>query len=72
MSKAPLCINTDAYKASEGHTPRGRGSWAFCPRAKYNTNNYLDYVLFSPSLTYSDAKKWLKKQGVSGEWVACT
>lgn len=42
---------------SYGKTPRGRGSWAFA--TERNADIYD--VKLSPSMTYSEAKKWAKQ-----------
>jgi hypothetical protein len=51
------------FTASHGKEPRGRGSWAFCPAAKANSGNYLDFTVFSPgNMTLTMAKAWAKQQ----------
>jgi hypothetical protein len=57
-----LKFYTDEYVFSHGKTPRGRGSWAFCPVSKAPRNDYLDHTFWSPSMTLSEAKKWLAAQ----------
>lgn len=66
-----LRIDTSIYQRNHGGKPRGRGSWAFCPSNRYNEFKYLDYTLFSPYLSYVEAKAWLSEQGVSGVWLVC-
>lgn len=49
-------FSTHEYEQAHGKLPRGRGSWAFCPRQNYNAQNYLDYTKWFRG-TYSEAKK---------------
>lgn len=50
---------TTEFQFSHGHTPRGRGSWAFIPADSYHpAKDYLDLAIWSPSMTYTEAKKW--------------
>ena len=47
-------FNTREYEMSHGHTPRGRGSWAFI----YFSNKKVSSPEFVPgSVTYGEAKK---------------
>lgn len=48
-------FNDTQYQFSHGRTPRGRGSWAFEIRG-------LDGIHFSPSMTYGEAKRWMREQ----------
>lgn len=46
-------FDTTPYRASHLREPRGRGSWAF------EFEGYRDRdILWSPSMTYTEAKKW--------------
>ena len=73
MSKAKLLIDDTDYRHSTGHSPRGRGSWAFVPYEKRRANNYLTFIVWvSGSNTYTEAKKQFKKLGYSGLWSVCT
>ncbi|MTH62158.1 hypothetical protein [Paracoccus litorisediminis] len=47
-------FDTRDYERSWGRTPRGRGSWAFATETD-------DWIL-SPSLTYTEAKRWAREQ----------
>ena len=49
-------FETIEYERAHGKLPRGRGSWAFCPRQNYNAPNYLDHVMWFNG-TYTEAKK---------------
>jgi hypothetical protein len=51
----PAEFDTREYEASHGQKPRGRGSWAF---------QVEDDILpvFSPSMTYTEAKRWVRQQ----------
>jgi hypothetical protein len=60
---------TDLFEISHGKKPKGRGSWAFCPWEHARANDYLDHTVFSPSMTYGDAKKWAKSQKWADEVV---
>lgn len=71
--RAPaLVVSTHEYLRAHGKTPRGQGRWAFCPSSKFDRDDYLDYVVWAPYSTYANAKRWLRAQGKSGSWVACT
>lgn len=52
-------ITTD-YEFSHNHTPRGRGSWAFCEGR--NPDCTSNAILWSPSMTYSEAKAWARRE----------
>ena len=67
-------INTYKFEAEHGKMPRGIGQWGFCPRERYNANDYLDYVMWYTG-SYAHAKKSARayfstKSGVS-EVVVC-
>lgn len=50
-------FETAPYERSHGSRPRGQGSWAFCPEAKYADGvGYLDHVHFVTGL-YGEAKR---------------
>lgn len=55
-------FETLPYELSHGRSPKGRGSWAFCPFHKRNAHDYLDWTVFSPSMTFSEAKRWAISQ----------
>jgi len=46
-------FNTRPFVTSHMRQPRGRGSWAFA---------FEGQTVFSPSMTYADAKKWARDQ----------
>lgn len=54
-----------AYRASHLTAPKGRGSWGFAENYRQS-----DKAIFSPSMTLTEAKKWLvaklKAEGVTG------
>lgn len=50
-------FNTTDYVFSHGHTPRGRGSWAFFPTSACR----IEDAIWSPSMTYTEAKRWVKQ-----------
>ena len=56
------------YRASHMKAPKGRGSWGFAENHRQS-----DKAIFSPSMTLTDAKKWLvaklKAEGVEGEFT---
>lgn len=45
------------YIKAHGKNPTGRGSWAFSVDRRGQND-----VLFSPSMTLTDAKKWAKAE----------
>jgi hypothetical protein len=47
------------WVSSYGKMPRGRGSWAFVTAEHYNTGGELENTVFTPSMTYSEARKWV-------------
>lgn len=58
-------FNTAPYVRSHGAEPRGRGSWAFATEPDAEG----DEVRFSPSLTYSEAKRWARGEFEKGAEV---
>lgn len=52
-------FSTREYEMAHGKAPKGRGSWAFCPRQNYNDSNYLDHTVWF-SGTYAEARKQAK------------
>jgi hypothetical protein len=57
-----VTIETLPYELSHGRSPRGRGSWAFCPFHLRNANDYLAHTVFSPQMTFAEAKRWARQQ----------
>ena len=55
-------LETMPYELSHGRSPKGRGSWAFCPFHKRNADNAMDFTLLSPNMTYTEARKWIKAE----------
>ena len=51
---------TDDYEWTYGHAPRGRGSWAFAEDR--NADCLSGNILWSPSMTYTEAKKWAREE----------
>jgi hypothetical protein len=51
-------IDCSEYFRSHRIAPRGRGSWAFCDANYSCLQDYLAHTIFSPRMTYSEAKKW--------------
>ena len=47
------------YVSSHGRLPRGRGSWAFVTSEHHDTMGEQENTVFSPSMTYSDARRWV-------------
>lgn len=52
---APIIFETAPYTRSHGAEPKGRGSWAF-------QIDSLPDLIWSPSMTYGDAKKWARTE----------
>lgn len=57
-----MTFETLPYELSHGRSPRGRGSWAFCPFHLRNAADYIEHTVFSPSMTFAEAKKWARQQ----------
>lgn len=57
MSK--VSVSSQPYVTSHGRTPSGRGMWGFCPADKWNTNEYLDHVMWFND-TFSEARQQAK------------
>lgn len=55
-------FDTRQFVLSHGREPRGRGSWAFDSDRRGND------PVFSPSMTYQDAKKWAANHPVLKEF----
>lgn len=54
-------FDTYAYSVSHGTQPKGRGSWAFGTRRNPDVTNDAE-CWFSPSMTFTEAKKWAKAE----------
>jgi hypothetical protein len=54
--EAAVEFNVTQYEFSHGKPPRGNGYWAFSRDRRGNN------PVFSPSMSYADAKKWAKAQ----------
>ena len=54
-------FSTRQFQFSHGRVPKGRGSWAFSIRELDNGRRQF----FSPSMTYGEAKAWIKNQARS-------
>jgi hypothetical protein len=71
-----LTLNYSFYLATYGRSPRGRGGWAFCPSEIYDRKDYVKFIIWSPSMTFGEAKKWFKTEAkrlnLSGDFVVCT
>jgi hypothetical protein len=50
-------IDDSPFVRSHMKAPRGRGSWAFSIN---DANAPIADVVFTPSMTYADAKVWIK------------
>ena len=57
MNKIRITFNDTPYRNSHLTAPRGRGSWAFGD----SPDTPIDKVVYSPSMTYAEARKWMKK-----------
>lgn len=55
---ATFRFNTREFVSSHMRQPKGRGSWAFVAEV----NGDLSDVIFSPSMTLTDAKKWVQSK----------
>lgn len=54
-----IYFNTRDYELSHGHSPRGRGAWAFF----FDRSTQIEDVWFTPgSTTYSEAKKMAREE----------
>lgn len=53
--KIKFYFYTGKFYNSHLREPKGRGSWAF-------EDDYTEKTRFSPSMTYADAKKWIKAE----------
>ena len=58
MTRITLDIDSAPFVRSHARNPSGRGSWAFSLQA--NPRDVCKDVVFAPSMTYSDAKVWVK------------
>lgn len=54
-------FDTAPYRNSHLSGPRGRGSWAFGLSRDADACD-REQVLWSPSMTYSEAKKWAREE----------
>ena len=58
-TKPTLEVDDTPFVRSHGRKPTGRGSWAFS--LQFDPRDILNDVVFSPSLTFTEAKAWVKK-----------
>jgi hypothetical protein len=56
--KATYDFCTYEFERSHGKLPRGYGGWAFA----FKRNAPIDEVVFAPSSTYQEAKRWITDQ----------
>ena len=49
-------VSADPYERSHGKTPKGRGSWAFCPTWAEPRGDYMKFTRFFNG-TYAEARK---------------
>ena len=65
---ATFTFDTDAYEATHGHKPRGRGGWVF--GLKPDASVRKGEAVFTPALTYAEAKRWfateMARRGTTG------
>ena len=52
-------FDTREFEFSHGRKPRGEGVWAFMPMDHATED---DEFMFSPTMTFSEAKRWAKDQ----------
>jgi len=62
--KTKAIFRDNDYFKSHGKTPKGWGSWAFDLSVEYGDGEWGERPepMFSPSMTYTDAKKWAKAE----------
>jgi hypothetical protein len=53
-------FHTEAYTRSHGHTPKGRGRWAF-QIVELNDWEGEGNVYFTPCMTLTEAKKYIRE-----------
>lgn len=53
-------FDTREFEISHGRPPRGRGSWAFSFRRRYQ--DVTTEVVFAPPSTYAEARRWITDQ----------
>ena len=58
MTRTSIDIDPSPFYRSHLRNPSGRGSWAFSLQS--NPRDVLKDVVFTPSMTYADAKVWIK------------
>lgn len=56
MTHLDVTFNDTEYRFSHGRAPRGRGSWAFA-----ESRDPGGEVTFSPSMTFGEACRWVKR-----------
>ena len=65
-----LTFETNKFVASHGREPKGRGRWIFAEKKGSGTG---DEIEVPSTMTYQEAKKWVKKkltdEGVSGSFT---
>ena len=65
MASSRITFSDRPFVEAYARSPRGRGSWAFVPMAYHGSGIEVDHTVLSPSMTYTEAKKWARQQFAS-------
>lgn len=58
--RSPIDIDDTDFVHSHMRTPKGRGSWAFATTDAARHDVMHPTLIWTPSMTYTDAKVWAK------------
>ena len=51
-------ITTSVYLATYGRRPQGRAIWGFCPKERWDNDDYIEHIHWSRGCkTYSEARR---------------
>ena len=65
MARSRITFWDRPFVQTHARSPRGRGSWAFVPMAYHGSDIEVDQTILSPSMTYTEAKKWARQRFAS-------
>ena len=65
MARSRITFWDRPFVQTHARSPRGRGSWAFVPSPYHGSGIELDHTVFSPSMTYTEARKWARQRFAS-------
>jgi len=65
MARSRITFWDAPFIRTHHRSPRGRGSWAFVPTIYHGSPIELEHTVLSPSMTYTEARKWARQHFAS-------